>query len=113
MLRHLSCALIVGMVVGCKRAPVVCADFTMDDGSRASLTTLDKPEKTYLWKSCADGKTRRLTCTTGHLHKLSCTCEVNDGKTYSDGRVKTNDDFPPDRAAATTFGNRWCEFRVQ
>lgn len=100
-------------VVACKRAPVTCAKFDRKDGSRASLTQLDKPTSTFLWTECSDQKVRSLACTTGHLHRTSCTCEVQTGATRTEGRVKTDEDIPEDQPRATDFANRWCEFGLK
>ena len=113
LVRLLPLLLVAGTSVACKREPVSCEKFAREAGSRASLTQLDKATRTFRWSECTDKKTRLLYCTTGHLHRTSCTCELHEGERRTEGRVKTDDDMPEDQATATAFANRWCEFRLK
>jgi len=100
-------------LAACKREQVACGKFERKAGSRASLTQLDKSTQSFQWSECTDKKTRVLYCTSGHLHRTSCKCEVQEGERYSERKVKNDEDVPDDQPGATTFANQWCEFGIK
>jgi hypothetical protein len=97
------------LTTACDR-PVTCTDFKVEEGSRPSITTFSKPVTKRKWSSCSDGKTRSVTCTTGHWSAWKCMCAIG-GVDKIESRKDA--DSPDDRDGATAFANATCHWKLR
>ena len=97
-------------LAACGEKPVACADYQLTYGERASVTTFTKANNAHTWSKCADNKTRKVTCTTGHLSAWKCLCNI-DGQDKLESRREA--DVRDDRPGATADANAVCHWKLQ
>jgi hypothetical protein len=97
------------LLTACGERPMACTEYTTAASTRPSLTTFPKAVNGHTWSKCADGKTRTVTCTPGHLSAWKCMCRI-DGVDKIESRRDA--DVDDDRAVATATANQMCHWKL-
>ncbi|MBN8223162.1 MAG: hypothetical protein J0L53_19775 [Spirochaetes bacterium] len=89
---------------------LTCEKFSVQAGERYGYSSFKHPNDTARWAGCSDGKTRTLRCTTAHWSNWKCFCSVDNSDKL---QARTETAFPPDRAGATAFANKTCDWKIE